>query len=81
MAEICTQLKTIREIKITQVENMRRREDFAKGCEEKRDDIWLEIGRIKSRQDKKDGSMVILAAVCTSVGGAVAWLMSWLQKQ
>jgi hypothetical protein len=80
VAEICTQLKTIQEIKTTQVDNMRRREDFAQACEEKREEIWVEINGLKQRQGKKDGSMLILAAVCTSVGSAAAWLITWLQK-
>jgi hypothetical protein len=80
LATICAQLETIREIKTTQIENMRRREDFAKGCEEKRTDLWTEINRIKSRQNQKDGTMVIIAGVCTSIGAAVTWLITWLQK-
>jgi septal ring factor EnvC (AmiA/AmiB activator) len=80
LAEICAHVSTIKEVKTTQVDNMQRREDFAKGCEDKRAEMWTEIQQIKSRQDKKDGTLVIVAGVCTSVGAAVTWLLTWLQK-
>lgn len=78
MAEVCTQLKTINEIKITQVDNMRRREDFAKGCEEKRDEIWTELSRIKNREAKNNGAIAVLSA---TIGALVSGFFMWLVRK
>ncbi|KJR97279.1 MAG: hypothetical protein VR65_25455 [Desulfobulbaceae bacterium BRH_c16a] len=80
LAEICEQLKSVAEIRATLGEHNRRRDDDTRSCEDKRTDIWIEMNRIKARQDKKDGSMVLVASFCTGVGAAVAWLLTWLQK-
>lgn len=114
VAEICTELKTIREIKTTQIDNMRRREDFSAACEGNRKELWEHINNlgiaqnghsfrllsveakaeaiklsndvmkvavdsVKTRQDKKDGSLIILVSLATTIGAAAASLLSWLQ--
>lgn len=80
VAEICEQLKAVNEVRGTLGEHNRRRDDDIRSCEEKRDDMYQAINTIKDRQNKKDGAMVLVASVCTGIGAATAWLLTWLQK-
>jgi hypothetical protein len=80
MAEICTQLKAIGEIKSTQVDNMRRREDFTRTCEEKRTELWEEITKIKEDQSEKKGMWIGISFICGLLGASSSWIVAWFQK-
>ena len=80
LAEITEQLKSIHEIRTTLTEHSRLRDEGRTSCERNRADMWTHINAIKTRQDKKDGSMILVASVCTGLGASVAWLLTWLQK-
>jgi len=80
LTEITEQLKSIHEVKTTLVEHSRLRDEARAACERNRVAMWTDINNIKTRQDKKDGSMVLVASVCTGIGASVAWLLTWLQR-
>ena len=80
LSQMTEQLKGIGKIDSTLVEHNRRREDDKGTCEDHRADMWKHINAVEARQNKKDGTMVVVASVCTGIGAAVAWLLTWLQK-
>ena len=47
VGDICAQLKVINEIKVTQIDNMRRREDFSRNCEMERASLHVKINKSK----------------------------------
>lgn len=80
LSEISAELKAVGEIRGKQDEHNRRWNDDKVTCEEHRGEMWDAINNLKLRQNKKDGTMVVVASVSTSIGAAIAWLISWLQK-
>jgi hypothetical protein len=81
LGKIVEQVKTINEIKNTQLDNMRRRDLFTQSCEAKRADIFKKLNALEQRQNKKDGALIIIASICTGVGAGVSMLINWMQKQ